>query len=163
MKKHTNRFIDGLNKGDKVFFVAYPRGKGDVWIGEVEFQSQKLETERYLYQEPRITPFYDTDYYYTVKFKDGRNSFSVRFKDHSWCSEDDLTATNIDLEKAPGLLMGGYYVADCYMTTNKGKFQDFLKRENLLETAIVALEKQKSEIEKQLKKLFGFRSLTLAQ
>lgn len=163
MSKHENKFIDKLQKGDKVFLVVHTRNNNDAWMGEVEFQGKSAKTSRYLWDEPKCRPSYITEYYYSVKFKVGKNTFTIKFKDNDWATENDLVMTNIDLEKAQGLLTDGYYLADGYMTTDLDKFKSFLGESNLLENAIVALAKKKTDIEKQLKQLFMFRSSTLAR
>ena len=35
MAKHTNKFVDQLNKGDKFYLAVFTRGNSDAWIGEV--------------------------------------------------------------------------------------------------------------------------------
>ena len=97
MSKHTNSFLDGLNKGDKVYLAIFPRGYGDAWLGEVEFQSKTMKTEKVLWDEPRCIPSYITEYYYTIRFKDGKKAFTVTLQDHGWCKNDYLESTAIDL------------------------------------------------------------------
>jgi hypothetical protein len=162
MSKHENKFLDNLKKGDKVYLAVFPRGYGDAWLGEVEFQGKTMNTERVLWDEPRCIPSYINEYYYTVRFKDGNKTFTIRLQDHGWCSENHLDATAIDLS-ATDMLMDDFHLRDLYMTTDIVKFKQFVNEEGLVQTAIKAMEKKKASIEMQLDKLYKYDSSTLAQ
>ena len=160
MSKHTNSFLDGLNKGDKVFLAIYTRGNSDVWLGEAEYQSKKMTSSRYLWDEPKCIPSYITEYTYEVKFKADGKTFSVSFKDHGWNTEDSLDSTAIDLSDST-MLADDFYFKDIYLTTNIDKFKKFVNEKRLVETAISSLERKKSVIENQLKRLYKYRSSTM--
>lgn len=161
MSKHTNSFLDGLNKGDKVYLAIFPRGYGDAWLGEVEFQSKTMKTEKVLWDEPRCIPSYITEYYYTIRFKDGKKAFTVTLQDHGWCKNDYLESTAIDLS-ATDMLVDDFHYRDLYMTTDIVKFKQFVNEKGLVETAIGAMERKKQAIEIQLDKLYKYRSSHLA-
>ena len=160
MAKHTNKFVDQLNKGDKFYLAVFTRGNTDVWIGEVELQSKSMTSQKSLWEEPKMTPTYITEYYYTLKLKGGDEKFSITFHDFGWNGEAELKSNNISISGA-SLLMPGFWVADCYMTTNREEFKKFINENRLLEQSIVSLQKDKEIIEKKLKKLLAFHSGTI--
>ena len=160
MAKHTNKFIDQFNKGDKFYLAVFTRGNSDAWVGEVEFQSKTMTTSKYLYEEPRIIPHYITDYYYNLNLKSGKDKFSIKIKDYGWNGDTYLEATNIGIS-GKDLLISGFWVADCYMTTDREEFKKFINEKRLLELSISALQKDKEAIEKKLKELLAFRSGTI--
>ena len=162
MSKHENKFLDKLQKGDKVFLVIYTRGNGDAWLGEVEYQSKKLTTYKYLWDEPKCVPSYVTDYNYEVKFKSDEKTFTVKFTDRGWNTEDALDSTSIELSDST-MLADDFHCKDIYLTTDIDKFKKFVNEKRLVETAISNLESKKSVIEKQLKRLFMYRSGTVAR
>ena len=160
MAKHTNKFIDQFNKGDKFYLAVFTRGNSDAWVGEVEFQSKTMTTNKYLYDEPRVVPHYITDYYYNLNLKSGNDKFSIKIKDYGWNNDTHLESTNIGIS-GKDLLIPGFWVADCYMTTDREEFKKFINEKRLLEHSISALQKDKEAIEKKLKELLAFRSGTI--
>ena len=160
MSKHTNKFIDQFNKGDKFYLAVFTRGYGDVWIGEVEFQSKAMNSRKYLYSEPRMSDCYITEYFYTLKLKSGKDQFSIKFQDFGWGNDNYIQSNNIEFSGAE-LLLSGFYVADCYMTTDKEAFKEFVNKEELLEKSIGVLEKKKKSIDQKLETLYAFRAGTI--
>ena len=160
MAKHTNKFVDQLNKGDKFYLAVFTRGNSDAWIGEVELQSKSMTSQKELWEEPKMSPTYITEYYYTLNLKTEDEKFSITFHDFGWSDETDLKSNNIKISGA-SLLVSGFWVADCYMTTNREEFKKFINENRLLEQSIVALQKDKEVIEKKLKKLIAFHSGTI--
>ena len=70
-------------------------------------------------------------------------------------SDTELKSNNISISGA-NLLVPGFWVADCYMTTDREEFKKFINENRLLEQSIAALQKDKEIIEKKLKKLLAF-------
>jgi hypothetical protein len=161
MAKHTNKFVDQLNKGDKFYLAVFTRGNSDAWIGEVELQSKSMTSQKSLWDEPKMTPTYVTEYYYTLNLKTADERFSITFHDFGWNGDSDLKSNNIKISGA-SLLVSGFWVADCYMTTDREAFKKFINENRLLEQSIVALQKDKEVIEKKLKKLLAFHSGTIS-
>ena len=159
MAKHTNEFVDQLNKGNKFYLAVFTGGNRDVWVGEVELQSKTMTSQKSLWDEPKMIPTYVTEYYYKLKLKAGDERFSIKFKDFGWNGDTELKSNNIELSGAD-LLIPGFWTADCYMTTDREEFKKFINENRLLEQSIVALQKDKEVIEKKLKKLLAFHSGT---
>ena len=169
MAKKSNSpypFLDSIANDSEIYVAIFNRTKTSAWVNKCKYNGYIPEKYSYYSTDNGslypCAPFKVTEDRLKVKFSFGKKQFTIKFNDNGLCCNNehrrswygnDHEAFGIELNKELIPMLTGWNVFDCYITTDKEKFNSFLKEERVLDTAISDLEKKEKAIQKQLKEL----------